>query len=57
MKTKEQMQAEYQHRSEILTLGLRRDAWQTIAHALQSAGLIGHAKDIRDFLENQEKAA
>ena len=54
MKTKEQSQAEYAHRSEILELGLRRDEWQTIEISLEQAGRISQAKTIREFLESKE---
>ena len=57
MKTKEQMRAEYEHRSQVLELGLRRDAWISIAIALQEGGRIGLAKDIRDFLESTNEEA
>lgn len=54
MKTKEQMRTEYEHRSEILELGLRRDEWQNIANALHRGGVIGLAEDIHKFLESKE---
>jgi hypothetical protein len=48
------MSAEYEYRSEILTHGLRRDVWESIAWSLQNSGSIGLAKDIRDFIESKE---
>ena len=53
MKTKEQMRAEYEHRSEIISHGLRRDAWQSIAIALELNGQISLCKDIYEFLESK----
>lgn len=54
MKSKEQAKAEYAHRSEVLTHGLRRDVWVSIQIALQNNGQISLAKDIGEFLLSQE---
>jgi hypothetical protein len=49
------MTTEYEHRSEILTHGLRRDVWLSIANTLEHSGQIGLAKDIKDFLTSREE--
>ena len=49
--------ADYAYRSEILTNGLRRDEWQTIARALKLSGSIGLTQDIEEFLESKEGKA
>jgi hypothetical protein len=54
MITKEQSAKDYAYRSEILTNGLRRDVWQTIAWRLEHSGEVGLAQDIREFLESKE---
>ena len=54
MITREQSAKDYAYRSEILTNGLRRDVWQTIARALELSGSIGLAQDINEFLESKE---
>lgn len=47
------MSAEYEYRSEILELGLRRDVWVSIQWALENSGQVSLAKDIREFLESK----
>jgi len=55
MKTAEQMRADYEQRSEILTHGLRRDDWIRIAIALQNDGAVGQARDILEFLKSKKE--
>lgn len=50
------MSKEYEYRSELLTHSLRRDDWHSIAWALENSGLIGLAKDVRDFLTLKEES-
>lgn len=54
MESKEQMRAEYEYRSEVLSYELRRDDWQRIALALNQTGAISLEKDIQEFLQSQE---
>jgi hypothetical protein len=46
MKTKEQMRAEYEHRSELLTIQVRRDEIFNMAVACEQAGKVGLAQDL-----------
>ena len=54
MITSDKSKADYSHRSEILTHGLRRDEWQVMAWTLERSGNVGLAQDINKFLDSKE---
>jgi hypothetical protein len=55
MINKEQSRADYEYRSEILTIQLQRQEIMSIAMACDVAGKVGLAQDLRKILKETER--
>jgi hypothetical protein len=55
MKTKEKIREEYEHRSQLITIQLRRDEIEGLVRACKESGKVGLGIDLERMLEGINK--